>query len=247
MFAGRTKHYFVADIHLGLKMQDEHEREAAFAGWLDAVAPDAAALYLLGDIFDFWWEYKYVVPKGYVRILGRLAQLVDAGVAVHFFKGNHDRWTFGYLEQEIGIKVYDKPRLVQIGETCFCLGHGDGGTRLWEKMFASPFLQRCFSTIHPRWGMGLGYGWSARNRIKHNASGILPEDVSALYRFAELFPHRVDYFVFGHFHTPVDVQIAHQGRFIVLGEWMPDRRYAVFDEKDKTFEVKSVTLQLNST
>ena len=233
----RSKHYFVADVHLGLKLHDTFEREKRFANWLDTIASDVAALWLLGDVFDFWWEYKYVVPKGYVRILGRLAQLVDSGVAVHFFKGNHDRWTFGYLTQEIGLVVHDAPLIMTIGGARFCLGHGDEWTGgLLEKMFNSRFLQRCYSSIHPRWGMSFGHNWSARNRMKHNGTTPLDEQQNPICHFANTFPHPVDYFVFGHLHTPVDLTLSNRARLLVLGEWTDGGHYAVFDEKDKKME-----------
>ena len=214
-----------------------HERERSFVHWLDSIAPDAEALYLLGDIFDFWWEYKHVVPKGYVRVLGRLAQLADAGVAIHFFKGNHDQWTFGYLEKEIGMQVHHEPLVIEIGKTRFYLGHGDKveqtgwGYRLLKNMFSSRPLQRCFGTIHPRWGVGLGYDWSARNRKRHRLSYQFTGEIDPFYRFASKFPHPVDCFVFGHLHTPVDVVLPNQARLIVLSEWMPHGHYAVFDTR----------------
>jgi len=234
----KNKHYFVADVHLGLKGNGVLERERSFVDWLDSISSNVAALYLLGDIFDFWWEYKYVVPKGYVRVLGRLAQLVDDGVEVHFFKGNHDRWTFGYLAQEIGLVVHDAPVVVQVGEAHFCVGHGDGlGPHgVLERMFASRFLQRCFSAIHPRWGMSIGHGWSARNRMKYEKSFIFHEETNPICNFARKCKQPVDYFVFGHLHTPVDIELPNKARLVVLGEWAPDGHYAVFDGDTEQFE-----------
>ena len=233
----RTKHYFVADVHLGLRLPSDGgaDREKAFVDWLDSIASDAAAIYLLGDVFDFWWEYKEVAPKGYVRVLGKLAHLADTGVAIHFFKGNHDRWTYGYLEKEIGMLVYDRPIVMQIGGARFCLGHGDGlGQKgILEKMFASRFLQRCFSAIHPRWGVALGHRWSARNRIKYQGLYRFNAETDPLYRFASTFPHPVDYFIFGHLHTSVNLTLPNKAQLIVLDEWMPDGYYAVFDTKEE--------------
>ena len=239
-----TKHYFVADVHLGLRMGDVREREHSFVQWLHTIASDAAAIYLLGDIFDFWWEYQYVVPKGHVRVLGTLAQLVDAGVAVHFFTGNHDRWSFGYLEEEVGVHVHHKPLLMQIGDRRFYMGHGDGyGSQVvWERMFASRFLQRCFGAVHPRWGVDLGYRWSAGHRIKYNGLYVFNEETDPLCRFACAYPHPVDYFVFGHLHIPVDIVLPHKARLVVLGEWMPYGQYGVFDKGEETFEIKSLSL-----
>jgi len=246
----RGKHYFVADAHLGPTLQDFRSREKDFADWLDSIAPDAAALYLLGDIFDFWWEYKHVVPKGYVRVLGRLAQLADAGVAIHFFKGNHDQWTFGYLEKEIGMQVHDRPFVVQIGNARFCMGHGDktvsagAGHRLLSKMFSSRLLQRCFSMIHPRWGLGLGHAWSARHRMSPTWTDSYEEAVASLCRFAAAFPHPVDYLVFGHLHTPTDLTLPNQARLLVLGAWRSYMQYAVFDVQDEAFSVHTHVINI---
>ena len=240
----RSKHYFVADVHLGLRVEAPLEielpmpidREESFVAWLRSIASDAASLHLLGDIFDFWWEYKYVVPKGYVRVLGALAHLIDSGVAVHFHKGNHDRWDFGYFEREIGVHLHHKPTVIKIGETRFCLGHGDGmesagrRERLLNRLFSAPALQRCFAAIHPRWGMALGHRWSAHNRKKERSSHTFSKERDHLTRFAQLYPHPVDYFVFGHLHTPVDITLPNGARFVVLGEWMHSGCYAQFDE-----------------
>ena len=245
----RVKHYFVADVHLGLRLQESHDREQSFVDWLDSIASDAAALYLLGDFFDFWWEYKHVVPKGYVRVLGKLAQLADSGVAIHFFKGNHDQWTFGYLEKEVGLQLHDEPFVVQIGSARFCLGHGDGlcavsrKKRWLRKMFASRFLQKCFSSIHPRWGMGLGYGWSARHRMNSIPSDSYGKAVESLCRFATAYPHPVDYFVFGHLHTPADITLSNKARLLVLGEWATGI-YGVFDEQTALFDIRIFALRI---
>ena len=230
------RHYFAADVHLGLKLQDLHTREKAFVGWLDSIRSDAAALYLLGDVFDFWWEYKYVVPKGYVRILGTLAQLADSGVSIHFFKGNHDQWTYGYLEKEVGMQVHNKPLVIQIGNARFCLGHtNEQGFGL----FGSRFLQRCFSMVHPRWGMSLGHAWSANHRMKSAIPDAEGEEVESLCRFAAAFPHPVDYFVFGHLHTPCSAVISHGTQLTVLGAWMDGGNFGVFDEQTGIFVLKS--------
>jgi len=245
--ADRVKHYFVADVHLGLKLPEPHAREQSFVDWLDSIAPDAAALYLLGDIFDFWWEYKHVVPKGYVRVLGRLAQLADSGVAIHYFRGNHDQWSFGYLEKEVGMQIHDEPFVAQIGNRHFCLGHGDslcgvgGKKKVLRKMFASKFLQRCFGAVHPRWGVWLGHYWSARHRIKIIKSANCKIETTSLIHFASTFPHPVDYFVFGHLHTPVDATLPNKSRLLVLDEWMPKMQYALFNMLDETFFVHSHT------
>jgi len=161
-----ASYYFVSDVHLGLKVGDPRERELAFVSFLKSLSKETKALYLLGDIFDFWFEYRDVVPKGYVRTLGELARLCDEGVEVYFFKGNHDCWTFGYLEEELGVKVLDQPYITEIDGKVFCLGHGDG---LWgedkvykimRSIFRSKICIFLFSLLHSRIAFMFGSGWS---------------------------------------------------------------------------------------
>jgi len=234
----RTRHYFVSDVHLGLKIGDPKKRERAFVSWLHGVGQDAAALYLLGDIFDFWWEYKHVVPKGYVRVLGALATLADAGIPIHFIKGNHDQWTFGYLQKEIGIHIHEQPYVLSIGGKRFCLGHGDGlgdpdvGFQLLRRVFASRFLQRCHSAVHPRWGMSVGLSWSHHNRLAAGGTPyVFRGEEEPIYGYAARFPEPIDYFVFGHLHTPARCSLPSGAELLILGEWIRQSDFVVFDEE----------------
>jgi UDP-2,3-diacylglucosamine hydrolase len=175
---GLNAYYFVADVHLGLKVGNPQEREQYFIAFLEGLGADTAGLFLLGDIFDFWYEYKYVIPRGYTRVLGALARVVDRGIPVHFFPGNHDLWTFGYLEQELGIKVYRNPQYMQLDGKHFLLGHGHRmghypfKNRILHNMFHSRMLQRAFSWLHPRWAFALAGKWSAFNRGKGGAGYV---------------------------------------------------------------------------
>lgn len=164
-------YYFVADVHLGLMYKDTASREKQFASWLGALPPETKELYLLGDIFDFWYEYKDVIPNGFTRTLGALAALVDRGVKVHFFNGNHDIWTYRYFQKELGFVMERQPAVVEIEGKRFCLGHGDGlwgkdlGYKLLQRIFKCRFLQVLFSALHPRWAFLLGHNWSRHNRL----------------------------------------------------------------------------------
>ncbi|MCK9625697.1 MAG: UDP-2,3-diacylglucosamine diphosphatase [Bacteroidales bacterium] len=231
-----ASYYFVSDVHLGLKVGDSRERELAFVSFLKSLPKETKALYLLGDIFDFWFEYRDVVPKGYVRTLGELARLCDEGVEVYFFKGNHDCWTFGYLEEELGVKVLDQPYITEIDGKIFCLGHGDG---LWGedkvyKIMRSIFRSRIciflFSLLHSRIAFMFGSGWSRKRRLKYGSSYNFRGEEEPLYKFANEFgkDKKIDYYIFGHIHSPAKIDIPSGGTMYVLGDWMKDRDYLNF-------------------
>ena len=232
-------HYFVSDVHLGLDYMSPAMRERRFVSFLKSLPEDTESLYLLGDIFDFWYEYRYVVPAGYVRVLGALASLVDKGIRVYYFRGNHDLWTFWYLEKEIGLKVLEQPSFVNIEGSVFCLGHGDGlgsidaGFKLLRTVFYSKTAQKMFSAIHPRWAFALARCWSRHNRLKRGAPAHI--DVSGLpvFAYAEsvLENKHVDYFVFGHFHSPQIRPVGDASSICILGEWVYGVGAAVFDGK----------------
>ena len=231
-----ASYYFVSDVHLGLNVGDPRERELAFVLFLKSLPKETKALYLLGDIFDFWFEYRDVVPKGYVRTLGELARLCDEGVEVYFFKGNHDCWTFGYLEEELGVKVLDQPYITEIDGKVFCLGHGDG---LWgedkmykimKNIFRSKICIFLFSLLHSRIAFMFGSGWSRKRRLKYGSSYNFRGEEEPLYKFANEFgkDKKIDYYIFGHIHSPAKIDIPSGGTMYVLGAWMKDRDYLNF-------------------
>ncbi len=241
----RNKTYFVSDFHLGV---DAHltsmEREKKIVRWLDMVKKDAKHIYLLGDVFDFWFEYKQVIPKGYTRLLGKLAELTDAGIPITFFVGNHDMWMFSYFKEALNIPILRKPLNLTISGKTFYLAHGDGlgpgdrGYKFIKKVFASPISQWLFARIHPNLGIGIANFWSQKSKDAGKqdlAKGWLGADNEWLVQYANgvLKKTSVDYFVFGHRHLPIDLVLNNnQSRYINLGEWLTQYSYAVFDGKD---------------
>lgn len=243
----RTKTYFVADVHLGLQMGDPADRERRFAAFLRGInTPDTAALYMLGDIWDFWYEWKYTVPKGYVKVFAALTELVESGVQVYFFPGNHDIWAYSYFE-EMGIKKLSQPHFAEIGGKEFCLGHGDGlggmtaDYAIIHALFHNRFCQWLFSTfIHPTVAMGFGNAWSKKNRCSHAPVYQWKGEDEPLTKYCRALISQgrpVDYFVFGHFHAAVDEvlggadssQAGGASRLIVVDSWIGGDHYAVFD------------------
>ena len=230
--AERKGIYFVSDIHLGLQVGDPAGREARFVAFLKSIPADTTrALYLLGDIWDFWYEYKYVVPKGSVRVFAALLELMDAGVEVYFMAGNHDMWCFHYFE-ELGITILQQPHCFEADGIRFCVGYGDGlgpvpfGYRLMHGIFASRPIQALFSTLHPTLAFALGNAWSRRNRLSHAPYRFRGED-EPLYRFAAEYEkeHPVDYFIFGHYHAEVDMTLPGGARLLMTKSWMDDSPY----------------------
>ena len=240
MAAERTLVYFVSDVHLGLDVNDPADREARFVRFLDSIPRDrASALYLLGDIWDFWDEYKYVVPKGYVKVFASLTDLMEAGVKVYFFQGNHDIWCYHYFE-ELGMTVLQQPHLVEIGGKTFCIGHGDGlgpGNRSYKIMrsiFRNRFCQWMFSTfVHPTAAFALARRWSRNNRVARNEEYVFKGQEEPLYKFALEFSEsrHVDYFIFGHFHVAEDMTLPTGARLLVLKDWMKSQssNFILFD------------------
>ena len=234
--AERSLVYFVADVHLGLREGDPAEREQRFVDFLSGIPGDALALYLLGDIWDFWYEYHDVVPREGARVVARLVALMDAGVQVYFFPGNHDLWCFSFFES-LGMRRCTQPQLVETGGRSFCLGHGDGiggarpGYAFMLRVFKSRTAQALFSSLHPRIAFGLAKGWSGGNRKKHSAYHFKGEE-EPLYRFAlqQSEQVHVDFFIFGHFHDSVDMLLPTGARLIVLKDWISGGTpHAVFD------------------
>ena len=233
----RALTYFVSDVHLGLQVGDPAAREARFVEFLRGIDPlETSALYLLGDIWDFWYEYRDVVPKGYVKVFAALTDLMDAGVRVYFFQGNHDIWSYRYFE-ELGMKRLVQPQVVRIGHRDFCLGHGDGlgpgmwGYKLMRGAFHSRLLQVPFSALHPWLAFRLGNGWSRRSRLGKKVTYTFKGEKEPLYRFCAAFPSPVDYFIFGHYHSRVDMPVEGKARLLLLGDWITAPNWLVYNEK----------------
>ena len=231
------KTYFVSDVHLGLQVGNPADRERRFADFLNGLPSDTESVYLLGDIWDFWYEYRDVVPKGYIRVFAALTSLMDRGVKVYFFQGNHDVWTYSYFE-ELGMKRLEQPYVVEISGKKFCLGHGDGlgpvpfGYRFLRGIFHNRFLQFLFSMLHPWMAFGLGNGWSKHNRLTHDISYEFKGAEEPLYKFAEGFSaeNRVDHFIFGHYHDDVRVTLPSGAELHVMKDWINASPYIVVDD-----------------
>lgn len=233
------KAYFASDFHLGLFPYEKSvERERLIVKWLDTIKADAKVLFLLGDIFDFWYEYRKVIPKGFTRFLGKLAELADNGVEIHYFTGNHDVWAFGYLSKEIGLTIYRKDTPFVINGKKFLIGHGDElgaddyGYKFLKGVFKSKFLQFLFSRLHPNLALTFGHTWSKHSRLSKGVSeAFLGEEKEHQIVFARnyLKTNSTDFFVFGHRHIPMDFKLSENSRLINLGEWIHSNTYAVFD------------------
>lgn len=241
-----TKIYFASDFHLGAgSYAGSREREARIVRWLDTIKTDAAELFLMGDIFDFWFEYKTVVPRGYVRFLGKLAELVDNGVKLYLFKGNHDMWMFDYFVNELNATIISDELEIERGGKKFYLHHGDGlgpGDAMYKMLknfFRSTFCQWLFARLHPNLGVGIANYWSKHSRIAGLANEkrkSLEQEWLVVYSH-ELLTHKYfDYLVFGHRHLPLDIQLDDKSRYINLGEWVNYNSYAVFDGEELKLE-----------
>ena len=226
--------YFVSDVHLGLQVADPADREGRFVSFLRDLPQETEAVYMLGDIWDFWYEYRDVVPKGYVRVFAALTDLIDRGVKVYFFPGNHDIWTYSYFE-ELGMTKLAQPCKVEIAGKTFCLGHGDGlgptplGYRFIKTIFNNRPLQILFSMLHPWFAYRLGNVWSKNSRLSHHEQYVFKGAEEPLYQFAETYPEKVDYFIFGHFHSQADVTMPGGSRLLLLKDWMESSPYLCFD------------------
>ena len=234
------KIYFASDNHLGAPTRElSMGREKKFVSWLDEIKNDAAVIFLLGDLFDFWFEYRTVVPKGFTRTLGKLAELSDAGITLYYFVGNHDLWMNGYFEEELGIEVFHKPQEFQINNKVFLIGHGDGlgpgdkGFKRMKKVFTNPFAQWVFRWIHPDWGVRIAQYFSVKNKLISGKEDMqfLGEDKEWLVQYAKrkLLDKHYDYFVFGHRHLPLNISLAENSVYINLGDWITYYTYANFN------------------
>lgn len=241
------KIYFSSDNHLGAPTSEESlPREKKFVMWLDEIKHDAAAVFLLGDLFDFWFEYKQVVPKGFVRVLGKLAELSDSGIPIFFFVGNHDLWMNGYFEKELNIPVYHKPQEFTISGKRFLIGHGDGlgpndkGYKRMKKVFTNPFAKWLFRWLHPDLGVRLARHLSVKNKLISGSEDVkfLGEENEWLVQYAKrkLETVHYDYFIFGHRHFPMKIKVGKNSIYFNLGDWITHYTYGVFD--GEKFELK---------
>jgi UDP-2,3-diacylglucosamine hydrolase len=235
--------YFLSDFHLGVP---DHAtslvREKKIVAFLEEIRHDAEMIFIVGDLFDFWFEYRKVVPKGYVRILGKLAQLTDAGIRIHFFVGNHDMWMNGYFEKELNIPVFHQPRQYVFNEKLFFIGHGDGlgpgdhGYKLLKKIFRNPIAQFLFGILPPVLGMSLAQVSSKGSRAATGSRDeqYLGDENEWLVQFCreELQRAHQDYFIFGHRHLPLDISLSDKSRYVNLGDWIRYDTYAVFDGQE---------------
>ncbi|WP_282036028.1 UDP-2,3-diacylglucosamine diphosphatase [Saccharicrinis aurantiacus] len=242
------KIYFASDVHLGApSIKDPKAHEKRFVEWLDSIKHDVEELYLLGDIFDFWHEYKHVAPRGFVRVLAKICELTDAGIPVHFFTGNHDIWVYDYLPSETGVIVHREPLVKTFGDKKFYLAHGDGlgpydkTYNILKKMFVNPFCQWLFAQLHPNFAIGFAKRWSTHSRTQNEEAAsfdFLGEDKEWLMLYANeiLKKEHYDFFIFGHRHLALDQAFNQNSRFIYLGDWV---KYFTYGEWDgKTFELK---------
>lgn len=244
----RKKIYFASDAHLGARFhQDPLAVEKRLVRWLDAIQEDAAAVWFLGDMFDYWYEYKYVVPKGHVRFLGKLAELSDKGIEIHFFIGNHDIWMFDYLPKEIGAVIHREPLTIDLLGKRFFLAHGDEvdnrslAFRFIRALFRNRFCQWLYAGIHPRWSFGFALGWSLSSRKKGlkakkedepDENEYMGEGHEYLVSFAKeyLKSHPdINFFLFGHRHIMLDLMLSRTARLVIAGDWMRHFSYVVWD------------------
>jgi UDP-2,3-diacylglucosamine hydrolase len=237
----RKKIYFASDLHLGAPdAKRSLEREKHFVRWLERIRPDAAELYLMGDVFDFWFEYNKAVPKGFVRLLGKLAELADRGVVIHYFVGNHDMWMHKYFEEQFGAKIYYHPIVRKMGDKTFYIGHGDGlgpgdhGYKFLKKVFRNRLAQWSFHRLHPNFGIGLADYFSRKSRQKTGTKDAIDhgENEYLLIFARETLKTKpeIDYFVFGHRHLPKYLEFGNEKAYINLGDWISHFTYLQVDD-----------------
>jgi len=238
--ATTKKIYFASDQHFGAPTAEKSKiRERKFVNWLDAIKDDAEVLFLLGDLFDFWFEYKKAVPKGFIRVLGKLAELKDSGIQIHFFVGNHDLWMEDYFEKELNIPVYHKPKEFTFNNKIFLIGHGDGlgpgdkGYKRMKKVFTNPISKWFFRWLHPDIGIALAQYLSVKNKLISGDEDVkfLGEENEwlVLYCKKKLTEKHYDFFMFGHRHLPLEISISENSKYINTGDWVSYFTYAVYD------------------
>lgn len=248
MSESAKKIYFASDFHLGAPTRETSLiREKKIVDWLDHVAKDASEIYLVGDIFDFWFEYKRAIPKGFVRLQGKIASLTDSGIKIHVFTGNHDMWIFDYLPSELGVQLYREPVIREYFGKSFYIGHGDGlgpgdrGYKILKKIFANKFCQWCFERLHPNFGIWLADTSSKTSRAKSGEADreFLGDENEWLVQYCKdvLKENHFDYFIFGHRHLPMEIQVGNKSTYFNLGEWL---NYCTYLEVSKdSIELKS--------
>jgi len=234
------KIFFISDSHFGIpNHQSSLKREKLLVALLDELKHDAQEIYLMGDIFDFWFEYKYVVPKGYVRFLGKIAEIADSGIKVNYFIGNHDMWVKDYFKNEIGVHIFRKPQLISYNDSIFYIAHGDGlgpgdyGYKFLKKVFSNSFCKWLFARLHPNFAYAIALFFSRRSRLaRGNSDSIyLGDDKERLILYANDFlkSQKIDYFIFGHRHLPIDLKINDSCRYLNIGDWFSNFTYIEYD------------------
>lgn len=237
----KNKIYFASDFHLGAPNYEESLiREKRIVSWLDKIKVDAKEIYLVGDIFDFWFEYKHAIPKGFIRLQGKIAELTDSGIPIHVFTGNHDMWIFDYLPKELGITLHKENIIKEYNGKKFLIGHGDGlgpgdkQYKMLKAVFASKICQWAFARIHPNLGIGIANAWSKKSRKTNSGydEKFHGEDKEQLIIYCKDYIEKdpsIDYFVFGHRHLPLEFKVNEKTTYFNLGEWIKYNSYAVFD------------------
>ena len=234
------KYYFASDFHLGApNKESSFEREKRIVAWLDEIKTDITELFILGDVFDFWFEYKTVVPRGYVRLLGKLAELSDAGIPIHWFIGNHDMWIFDYIPEELKITLHKNPIRRELNGKKLYIGHGDGlgpgdhGYKFIKKVFRAPLSQWLFARFHPNFGIGLAdyFSSSSRKTSQESDKVFLGKENEWLAIYCEEIAAKedIDYFVFGHRHLPMRIRLDNGGEYINIGDWITHFTYGKLD------------------
>jgi UDP-2,3-diacylglucosamine hydrolase len=237
------KIYFLSDFHLGApNAAASLVREKKVVAFLDAIKHDAQIIFIVGDMFDFWYEYKTVIPKGYSRIFGKLAELTDSGIQIEFFVGNHDMWMNGYFEQEFNIPVHYHPKTYNFNGKSFYIGHGDGlgpadhGYKFLKKIFRNPICNWLFGQLHPTWGIGLANYFSLKSKERTGTSEafFMGEDKEWLLIYCKemLAKQHFNFFIFGHRHLPIDYTLSETSRYVNIGDWITNFTYASFDGND---------------
>ena len=235
----KDKIYFASDFHLGSpNLEESHKREKKIVQWLTEIEKDAKTIYLVGDIFDFWFEYNKVVPKGFVRLLGKIASITDNGTPVHIFVGNHDLWMKDYLETEIGVNIHHENIIIQDGNKKILIGHGDGlgdgdyFYKILKKIFISKICQWIFARFHPNFSFALAHTWSKSSRKSGEEAKFSNKEKEILFGYCQEQQkvNPVDYYIFGHRHLPIELKMDKKATYINLGEWISQKTYGVLEK-----------------